>query len=64
MMFNSSVLLPQSPGSSSNSSIRVASGVIGATLMNHTIANLTNETISITLRLEDPVSVNYCVRHF
>ena len=29
--------------------------------MNHTIANLTNETISITLRLEDPVSVNYCV---
>ena len=62
-MFNSSVLLPRSQDSSTNNSIRVGSGVIGATLMNHTITNLTNDTISITLRLEDPVSLPVVSHH-
>ena len=53
-MFNSSVLLPYSE-TAKNRSIQVASSVIGATLMNHSVSNLTNETISITLRLDDPV---------
>ena len=55
-MFNSSVLLPYN--STDDDSIRVASSVIGATLMNYTITNL-SDPISITLRLEDPVSLLY-----
>ena len=56
-MFSSSVLLPQSQESSINKNIRVASSVISASFTNREIANLTNDRISITLRLEDPVSV-------
>jgi hypothetical protein len=54
--FNTSVLLPQAPESRVNESIRVASHVIGATLLGYDIQNLTNITISITLRLANPDS--------
>ena len=55
-MYSSSVLLPQAPESQRNESIRVASSVIGATLFGHKIEELSNATISITLKLENPVS--------
>ena len=56
-IFNSSVLLPQAPDSTRNESIRVASYVIGATLLDYEIENLSNNSsISITLRLENSVS--------
>lgn len=56
-MFNSSVLLPQGPDSMRNESLRVASHVIGATLLDHEIENLSNNSnVSITLRLENSVS--------
>ena len=56
-MFNSPVLLPQAPDKGVNESLRVASSVVGATLLDREVADLTNESISITLRLENPVSI-------
>ena len=55
-VFNSSVLLPLSPDKERNESIKVGSSVIGATLLDHEVSNLTDGTISITIRLESPVS--------
>ena len=55
-VFNSSVLLPLSPDKERNESIQVGSSVIGATLLDHEVSNLTDGNISITLRLESPVS--------
>ena len=55
-VFNSSVLLPLSPDKERNESIKVGSSVIGATLLDHEVSNLTDGNISITLRLESPVS--------
>ena len=55
-VFNSSVLLPLSPDKERNESIQVDSSVIGATLSNHEVSNLTDGNISITLHLESPVS--------
>ena len=52
-MMNSSVLLPYS--NTTNPSIRVASNVIGATLLDHDVRDL-DDNITIILRLEYPVS--------
>ena len=53
-MMNSSVLLPYS--ATTNPSIRVASSVIGATLLDHDVRDL-DDNITIILRLEYPVSI-------
>ena len=53
-MFNSSVLLPRS--NVTDPRIRVASNVVGTTLLDHEVMDL-NDNITITLRLEYPVSV-------
>ena len=53
-MFSSSVLLPQS--NITDPRIRVASNVIGTTLLDHEVTDL-DDYITITLRLEYPVSI-------
>ena len=54
-MMNSSVLLPYS--NTTDPSIRVASNVIGATLLDHDVRDL-DDSITIVLRLEEPVSMS------
>ena len=53
-MFNSSVLLPRS--NITNPRIRVASNVIGTTLLDHEVTDL-DDNITLILRLEYPVSI-------
>ena len=55
-MFNSSVLLPRS--NVTDPRISVASNVIGTTLLDHEVTDL-DDNITITLRLEYPVSVSF-----
>ena len=55
-MFNSSVLLPWSKVT--DPKISVASNVIGTTLLDHEVMDL-DDNITITLRLEYPVSVSF-----
>ena len=53
-MFNSSVLLPRN--NVTDPRIRVASNVVGTTLLDHEVMDL-DDNITITLRLEYPVSI-------
>ena len=54
-LMNSSVLLPYS--NTTDPSIRVASNVIAATLLDHDVRDL-NDNITVMLRLEEPVSMS------
>ena len=60
-MFNSSVLLPQS--NVTDPRTRVASNVIGTTVLDHEVVDL-DDDITITLRLEYPVSVSLSKRMY
>ena len=59
-MFNSSVLLPRN--NITDPRIRVASNVIGTTLLDHEVMDL-DDNITLILRLQYPVSIVNCVKH-